>query len=84
MDKEALLSALDKRREDLTGELRDIGSRENEAIEAFTREVLNQTSDQPQTMEEYRNDHRAAIRGQLRENACTRSFVDCGLWVDAR
>ena len=84
MDKEALLYALDKRREDLTDILRSIGSSENEALDASTLEVLNQMSDQRQTLEEYRDGQRAAIRGQLHENAYTRSFVDCGLWVDTR
>lgn len=84
MDKEALLEALDKRREVLIETLRGIGSSKNEAAEASFLALLNQSSEQPQTLEEYRDDRQAAIRSQLHENACTRSFVDCGSWDDNR
>jgi len=84
MDKEALLEALDNRREVLTETLRGIGSSEKETVETLWLQIHNQGSEQSQTLEEYRNDLRAAIRGQLHENACTRSFVDCGSWVDKR
>lgn len=84
MDKEALLEALDNRREVLTETLRAIGSSEKEAVETMWLQIHNQGSEQSQTLEEYRNDLRAAIRGQLHENAYTCSFVDRGLWVDTR
>ena len=40
MDKEALLYALDKRREDLTDVLRSIGSSENEALDEVGKVFL--------------------------------------------